>query len=49
MAEKTQTKVKVTCVVSYNDLKLKRLVKKGEVLTVTKDRAEELKKAKVAE
>ena len=31
--------VKVECILEYNDLQLKRLVKVGEELEVTKDRA----------
>ena len=34
--------VKVECILEYNDLQLKRLVKVGEELEVTKDRAEVL-------
>ena len=34
--------VKVQCILDYNDLQLKRLVKAGEELEVTKDRAEVL-------
>lgn len=34
--------VKVQCILDYNDLQLKRLVKVGEELEVTKDRAEVL-------
>lgn len=34
--------VKVECILDYNDLQLKRLVKAGEELEVTKDRAEVL-------
>ena len=34
--------VKVECILDYNDLQLKRLVKVGEELEVTKDRAEVL-------
>lgn len=34
--------VKVQCILDYNDLQLKRLVKAGEELAVTKDRAEVL-------
>lgn len=34
--------VKVQCIVTYNDLQLKRLVKIGEELEVTKERAEVL-------
>ena len=34
--------VKVECIVTYNDLQLERLVKIGEELEVTKDRADTL-------
>ena len=34
--------VKVECIVTYNDLQLERLVKIGEELEVTKDRAKTL-------
>lgn len=34
--------VKVECILTYNDLQLKRLVKEGEELEVTKDRAKVL-------
>lgn len=34
--------VKVECIVTYNDLQLERLVKMGEELEVTKDRAKTL-------
>lgn len=34
--------VKVECILEYNDLQLKRLVKVGEELEVTKDRAKVL-------
>lgn len=34
--------VKVQCILDYNDLQLKRLVKEGEELEVTKDRADTL-------
>ena len=34
--------VKVQCILDYNDLQLKRLVKVGEELEVTQDRAEVL-------
>lgn len=34
--------VKVECIVTYNDLQLERLVKNGEELEVTKDRADTL-------
>jgi hypothetical protein len=34
--------VKVQCILDYNDLQLKRLVKESEELEVTKDRADTL-------
>lgn len=34
--------VKVECIVTYNDLQLERLVKLGEELEVSKDRADTL-------
>lgn len=34
--------VKVECIVTYNDLQLEKLVKIGEELEVTKDRADTL-------
>ena len=40
--------VKVECILDYNDLQLKRLVKAGEELEVTKDRAEVLVEKKLA-
>lgn len=40
--------VKVECILDYNDLQLKRLVKAGEELEVTKDRAEVLTSKKLA-
>ena len=39
--------VKVECILDYNDLQLKRLVKAGEELEVTKDRAEVLTSKKL--
>ena len=39
--------VKVECILEYNDLQLKRLVKVGEELEVTKDRAEVLVEKKL--
>ena len=34
--------VKIQCVISYNDLQLEKLVKEGEELEVTQDRADTL-------
>lgn len=39
--------VKVQCILDYNDLQLKRLVKVGEELEVTKERAEVLVEKKL--
>lgn len=50
--EELKMKVKVECINNYNDLQLERLVQVGEVLTVTKERAdtlEELNLIKVIE
>lgn len=50
--EELKMKVKVECINNYNDLQLERLVQVGEILTVTKERAdtlEELNLIKVIE
>ena len=51
MSEKTTTprKVKITCIAKYYDIELKRIVEVGEVLSVTRLRAEVLREAEVAE
>lgn len=51
MSEKTTktTKIKVKCIARYHDTKLNRSVEVGETLEVTKERAEVLREAKVAE
>ena len=35
-------KVKVECITTYNDLQLKKQINKGEDITVSKERADEL-------